>query len=112
MAERSLPDLALDEDAVCPAYSLGRCDRTHPEGRAGDREHAREGGVTHETRRLVEWLRAGLARATGRRYRINLAEFEVVSEWSHGVGSDHPDGSFDTPAGAPQRSQSASTSPP
>jgi hypothetical protein len=49
--------------------------------------------VTHETRRLVEWLRAGLARATGRRYRINLDEFEVVSEWSHGVGSDHLEGS-------------------
>jgi hypothetical protein len=26
----------------------------------------------HEKRRLVEWLRAELARATGRRYRIDL----------------------------------------
>jgi len=53
-----------------------------------------DAGVTHETRRLVEWLRAGLARAAGRRYRINLDEFEVVSEWSHGVGSDQLEGSL------------------
>jgi hypothetical protein len=35
--------------------------------------------VTHETRRLVEWLRAELARATGRRYRINLDVLDVES---------------------------------
>lgn len=28
--------------------------------------------MNHERRRLVEWLRAELARATGRRYRIDL----------------------------------------
>jgi len=39
---------------------------------ASVRKHApaREGGVTHEKRRLVEWLRAELARATGRRPRV------------------------------------------
>ncbi len=35
--------------------------------------------VEHEKRRLVEWLRADLARATGRRYRINLDGLDVES---------------------------------
>jgi hypothetical protein len=33
----------------------------------------------HEKRRLVEWLRAELARATGRRYRIDLDALDVQS---------------------------------
>jgi hypothetical protein len=35
----------------------------------------------HKTRRLVEWLRAGaeLARATGRRYRIDLDALDLES---------------------------------
>lgn len=33
----------------------------------------------HETQRLVEWLRAELSRATGRRYRIDLAALDVES---------------------------------
>jgi hypothetical protein len=33
----------------------------------------------HEKRRPVEWLRAELARATGRRYRIDLDAFDVES---------------------------------
>jgi len=32
-----------------------------------------------EERRLVEWLRAELARATGRRYRIDLDALDVES---------------------------------
>jgi len=35
--------------------------------------------VTHEPRRLVEWLRAEVARATGRRYRIDLDALDVES---------------------------------
>jgi hypothetical protein len=35
--------------------------------------------VTPEKRRLVEWLRAELARATGRRYRIEVAALDVES---------------------------------
>jgi hypothetical protein len=35
--------------------------------------------VTPEKRRLVEWLRADLARATGRRYRIDLDALDVES---------------------------------
>lgn len=33
----------------------------------------------HETRRLVEWLLAELARATGRRYCIDLQALDVES---------------------------------
>jgi hypothetical protein len=33
----------------------------------------------HEKRRLVEWLRAELARATGRRYRIDLGALDAES---------------------------------
>ena len=33
----------------------------------------------HEKRRLVEWLRAELARATGRRYRIPLDPLDLES---------------------------------
>ena len=33
----------------------------------------------HEKRRLVEWLRAELAQATGRRYRIDLDALDVES---------------------------------
>ena len=33
--------------------------------------------VEHEKRRLVEWLRAELARAPGRRYRIDLDGLDV-----------------------------------
>lgn len=33
----------------------------------------------HEKRRLVEWLRSELARATGRRYRIDLDALDVES---------------------------------
>ncbi|MCC6666031.1 MAG: hypothetical protein IT375_19905 [Polyangiaceae bacterium] len=33
----------------------------------------------HEKRRLVEWLRAELARATGRRYRIHLDPLDLES---------------------------------
>lgn len=33
----------------------------------------------HEKRRLAEWLRAELARATGRRYRIDLDTLDVES---------------------------------
>lgn len=32
-----------------------------------------------EKRRLVEWLRAELARATGRRYRIDLDALDIES---------------------------------
>ncbi len=35
--------------------------------------------VEHEKRPLVEWLRADLARATGRRYRIDLDGLDVES---------------------------------
>ena len=33
----------------------------------------------HEKRRLVEWLRAELARATGRRYRIDIDALDAES---------------------------------
>lgn len=33
----------------------------------------------HEKRRLVEWLRAELARTTGRRYRIDVDALDVES---------------------------------
>ena len=33
----------------------------------------------HDKRRLVEWLQAELARATGRRYRIDLDALDVES---------------------------------
>jgi hypothetical protein len=33
----------------------------------------------HEKRRLVEWLRAELARATGRQYRIDLDGLDLKS---------------------------------
>jgi len=33
----------------------------------------------HEKRRLVEWLRAELARVTGRRYRIDLDALDLES---------------------------------
>ncbi|MCC7380394.1 MAG: hypothetical protein IT384_01085 [Deltaproteobacteria bacterium] len=35
--------------------------------------------MTPEKRRLVEWLRAELARATGHRYRIELDALDVES---------------------------------
>ena len=35
--------------------------------------------MTHEKRRIVEWLLAELARATGRRYRIDLHALDVES---------------------------------
>jgi len=36
-------------------------------------------GDEHERRRLVEWLRAEMARATGRAYRIDLDRLDTTS---------------------------------
>ena len=45
---------------------------------ASDRRE-RSSPAEHEKRRLVEWLRAELARATGRQYRIKLDALDVES---------------------------------
>jgi hypothetical protein len=41
--------------------------------------HERASPAGQEKRRLAEWLRAELARATGRRYRIDLDALDVES---------------------------------
>lgn len=35
--------------------------------------------MTHEKQRLVEWLRAEVARTTGRRYRLDLDALDIES---------------------------------
>lgn len=52
---------------------------TEATGTPAEQEGLMLSPTKHEKRRLAEWLRAELARATGRRYRIDLDALDAES---------------------------------